>query len=85
MCLERGFYSGDLLKIKACNHTNHHQTWVYRKTVGRTDLGSLSGNDFDMCIDNMQKTAGPPGLYGCHGYGTLRCTEHLVVDIPRAF
>eukprot|EP00040_Diaphanoeca_grandis_P027323 m.155196 g.155196 ORF g.155196 m.155196 type:complete len:732 (-) comp30930_c0_seq2:148-2343(-) len=72
MCLGRGVHSGDQLKYQPCVHGNSHQFWMFTKksAIG----GTFSGADYDLCLDNMQRTSGAPGLYGCHGYGTQRWT-----------
>lgn len=55
----------------------HRQFWKYDPTFGKPGAGKpvggiLSGPERDICLDNMQKKTGAPGLYGCHGYGTQR-------------
>jgi hypothetical protein len=69
-CLERGVYSGDVPKLRLCNASQPHQTWVHEK--GADGAGTLSGPTHATCLDNMQRKSGPPGLYACHGYGTQR-------------
>lgn len=76
LCLARG-HSGEAfqLKLQTCTPSSG-QKWVFRSDMsgGRSSdaSGILSGPDFDVCLDNMQRTSGPPGLYGCHGGGTQR-------------
>ncbi|CAJ1421230.1 unnamed protein product, partial [Effrenium voratum] len=56
----------DLVKCKALAR----QQWSFE------GKGVLSGPAGDLCVDNMQRTSGPPGLYGCHG-GT---TQQWILD-----
>ena len=73
MCLQRGSQSGDVLKYRSCvtDGSELHQQWEFRQ---KGPDGTLSGPGFDVCIDNMQKSSGAPGMYACHGYGTQRWT-----------
>merc|ERR1712146_226494 len=32
----------------------------------------MGGADSGICLDNMQRQRGPPGLYGCHGGASQR-------------
>ena len=71
MCLERAVYSGDQVKLRRCSgRTRQH--WELGPGDGNGPGGTLSGPDRDICLDNMQKKTGAPGLYGCHGHGTQR-------------
>ena len=65
------------VKLRECDGS-HAQHWVFdvhpdvRGMDHGKDKGTLSGPEHALCLDNMQKKSGPPGLYGCHGYGTQR-------------
>eukprot|EP00434_Breviolum_minutum_P032561 symbB.v1.2.028799.t1/scaffold3087.1/size63987/2 len=58
-CLTRS-PSGEALDLVKCKES-HLQHWSFESP------GTLSGPDKDLCVDNMQRNSGPPGLYGCHG------------------
>ena len=70
-CLTRGTDSGDQVRLRACDGRAGQQ-WLFKSVKGTPDAGTLSGPEWALCLDNMQKLSGPPGLYGCHGYGTQR-------------
>ena len=67
MCLDRGL-GGEEVDLRACSGAAG-QRWAHRK-VDAGGGGTLSGPSLDACLDNMQRSSGPPGLYGCHGGGT---------------
>jgi polypeptide N-acetylgalactosaminyltransferase len=61
-CLAR---DGETVALGPCRGTLS-QKWA----LSETGDGVVSDPDGGVCLDNMQRTAGPPGLYGCHGGGT---------------
>ncbi|CAL1132752.1 unnamed protein product [Cladocopium goreaui] len=63
-CLTRS-PSGEALDLVNCKDVRLQQ-WLFQNP------GTLSGPDKDLCVDNMQRSSGPPGLYGCHGGNTQR-------------
>jgi len=58
-CLARS-PSGEEVDLLKCKDA-HRMQWRFE------GKGTLSGPDGDLCVDNMQRSSGPPGLYGCHG------------------
>jgi polypeptide N-acetylgalactosaminyltransferase len=64
LCLTRG--DDATVKLKPCRDSSMQQQWLF------TGSGSLSDPEKALCLDNMQKSTGAPGLYGCHGGGTQR-------------
>ena len=68
-CLERAVYSGDQVKLRRCTG-RQRQAWVLGAEAKPGKGRTLSGPMRDVCLDNMQKLDGPPGLYACHGHGT---------------
>ncbi|CAE8651384.1 unnamed protein product, partial [Polarella glacialis] len=63
MCLDRGAAGSEQLDLQQCSGSAR-QTWNFKGS------GTLAGPDFDNCVDNMQRTSGPAGLYVCHGGDT---------------
>eukprot|EP00039_Didymoeca_costata_P029384 m.24449 g.24449 ORF g.24449 m.24449 type:complete len:719 (+) comp7608_c1_seq2:260-2416(+) len=76
-CLTRGPDSGDQVKIRSCDGRSSQQ-WRF------TDHGTIAAPEGTLCVDNMQRKNGPPGMYGCHGYGTqqwIRTPDNKIKSI----
>lgn len=61
-CLQR---VGDLLALRPCANSTRQQ-WLR----GGDSETTLADPDGSVCVDNMQRQSGAPGLYGCHGGST---------------
>jgi polypeptide N-acetylgalactosaminyltransferase len=68
-CLTRDV---DRVALRPCSESMY-QRWQPVATAAGADGGAtLSDPDGGICLDNMQRHEGPPGLYGCHGGSTQR-------------
>lgn len=66
MCLDRGIGNGgEQPDLQNCSGALR-QRWKFKLQPGGRG-GTLSDRDDASCIDNMQRSEGVPGLYGCHG------------------
>eukprot|EP00047_Mylnosiga_fluctuans_P019179 m.79753 g.79753 ORF g.79753 m.79753 type:complete len:169 (-) comp8011_c1_seq1:105-611(-) len=62
-CLTRNL---ERLALQPCDDARDSQKW----TLPTDGAGIVADLDEGICLDNMQREAGPAGLYGCHKGGT---------------
>ena len=68
LCLER---VSDRLALRPCRVGRAAQQW---NVPPPGTAGVLADKDRSVCLDNMQRRRGAPGLYGCHGGDTQQWT-----------
>lgn len=74
MCLTRRIDIGDPsgITLAACSNTAR-QLWRITQVEGAEQgAGTISDPAGSQCFDNMQRSDGPVGYYGCHGGSTQR-------------
>jgi hypothetical protein len=74
MCLTRRIDMGDPsgITLAKCSGTSR-QLWRFSHVDGAEEgAGTISDPAVSQCFDNMQRSSGPVGYYGCHSGSTQR-------------